>query len=192
MQKTDRKIRPEDVATQLREEVGSLVRKVTSLNMHSRNYRLQAETRHEELDLANHKAQKAEADRTYREMEAKLATSCINTQYKVLQRMYILRVREAEEEVVKLKRKFESMSELARNEVATRDRLITEKDAKIEQLQAHMNSLHYQLEHVVYKMVERLEVRLQEDWTVWAENAKDYHNNAKKILMDLGIGLSFI
>ncbi|EUB60426.1 hypothetical protein EGR_04808 [Echinococcus granulosus] len=120
----------------------------------------------------NLKADKYEARRLIRRLrerivlnqnEAKLATACVNTQYKLLQRLFMLRVHESKEAIARLRKENCDLKAERDKVISAKDELINEKDEQIAKLESHLQSLHFQLERVVLEMVEKLENRLEED-----------------------------
>lgn len=167
-------------------EIGSLTTQLNNLKLH---------TAFESTEKSNLKAEKEKIGRYIRHLnaeialdkeEAKLATSCVNTQYKLLQRLFLLRVHEFKEAIAKLRNENLELKAEYNRMVQTKNELIAEKDEKINRLEIHVQSLHFQLEKVVLEMVEKLESRLDQDRIEWEKLAHDIHDSPIEIMRRLG------
>ncbi|KAL5969843.1 hypothetical protein TSMEX_002456 [Taenia solium] len=129
---------------------------------------------------------------TLNKNEAKLATACVNTQYKLLQRLFMLRIHESKEAIARLRRENFDLKTEYNKAISAKDELINEKDEQIAKLESHLQSLHFQLERVVLEMAEKLETRLEEDRLEWEKEAHTFHEFSVKILQKLGYGTTFM
>ncbi len=73
-----------------------------------------------------------------------------------------------------------------------KDGQLRDKDEQIAKLEAHLQSLHFQLERVVLEMVDKMEQRLEDDRKEWESEADLFHEASFRILQNLGYGTAFI
>ncbi|VDD76683.1 unnamed protein product [Mesocestoides corti] len=151
--------------------------------------------------ISNLKADKVEAKRVIQQLrenitvnttEAKLATACVNAQYKLLQRLFILRVHESKETIAKLKKENFDLKAESNRIIKAKNDLLKEKDEQISKLEAHLQSLHFQLEQVVLDMAEKMEKGLEEDRLNWEKEADSFHESSVRILQKLGYGMAYL
>ncbi|VDM18662.1 unnamed protein product [Hydatigera taeniaeformis] len=182
----------DNIAVSLSNEVSSMQAKMNGL-------KLQALI--DTTVKSNLKADKHESKRlihqlkehiTLNKNEAKLATACVNTQYKLLQRLFMLRIHESKEVIARLRRENFDLKAEYNKVISAKDELINEKDEQIAKLESHLQSLHFQLERVVLEMAEKLETRLEKDRLVWEKEAYAFHESSVKILQKLGYGTTFM
>lgn len=124
--------------------------------------------------------------------EAKLSTSCVNTQYKLLQRLFILRVRESREIINRLKMENSELkvsTERQMNELISKLRV---KEEKIEQLETHLTSLHFQLERVVLEMADKFQSLLEKDHDSWIKDVDIFHEESVKIMRRTDLGFAYL
>ncbi|KAM7543265.1 hypothetical protein Aperf_G00000012015 [Anoplocephala perfoliata] len=171
----------------------ALAIEIASLNAQLNNVKLHAEfesTVKSNLKAENEKTGKyirhLKAEKAFDKEEAKLATSCVNTQYKLLQRLFLLRVHEFKEAITKLRNENLELKSEYKRMLQMKNELIAEKDEKINRLETHAQSLHFQLERVVLEMVEKLGSRLDQDRIEWEKMAYDIHQAPIEIMRKLG------
>ena len=189
--KKKKEAKQEDIVHDPWEEIGPLTAKLNGLQLRSAL---------STTELSNLKADKIEAKRLIQRLqdhialnrnEAKLATACVNTQYKLLQRLFMLRVHESKEAIARLRKENFDLKEECNRITATKDKIISEKDEQIAKLESHLQSLHFQLERVVLEMVEKLESRLDKDRLEWEKQAYDIHESSVKTMQKMGYGTTF-
>lgn len=190
--KKKRDTKQEDGAHESWDEIGALNTKLGGLKLRT----VLCKT-----ELANLKADKHESKRIIKRLqdhvslnknEAKLATACVNTQYKLLQRLFMLRVHESKEAIARLRKENFDLKEECDRLIAAKDKVISEKDEQINKLESHLQSLHFQLERVVLEMVEKLESRLEQDRVEWEKQAYDIHESSVKTMQKMGYGTTFM
>lgn len=190
--KNKREKRPEDIIQDLTVALGATTGKLNALTLReaiNRNVRnrLRAE-KHETKKMIGQLRENVEVNT----MEAKVATACVNTQYKLLQRLFILRVHESKESIARIKKENADVKADAGRAIAVRDRMLQDKDEQITKLEAHLQSLHFQLERVVLEMVEKMEKMLEDDRLEWETEANHFHDTSVKIMQKLGYTTSYI
>ncbi len=180
--KNPKEVNPRERVIILHEQVGALTNRLNACSVreivnNGIQKKLLSEKNADQKKLAN-----MEENLMLNEIEAKLATSCVNTQYKLLQRLFILRLRESKETIANLRNENLDLKAQSETEIGARDRQIAEKDEQIRLLETHLNSLHFQLERVVLEMAEKFEKRIEEDRLSWEKEADQFHVQATKML----------
>ncbi|VDP94703.1 unnamed protein product [Echinostoma caproni] len=126
------------------------------------------------------------------ELDAKFSTSCVHTQYKMLQRLFLLRINESRDTLTRLTRELQTVRAESKEAISIRDRQLAERDARIEQLETHLKSMHYQMSGVFFDLLSRLEVSVTESMTTAKQSADKFHKQAKRELLNLGLDMSLI
>ncbi|KAA0184459.1 hypothetical protein FBUS_00585 [Fasciolopsis buskii] len=142
--------------------------------------------------IAERKAAEAADALTALEWDAKLSTSCVHTQYKILQRLFLLRVNESRDTLMRLTRELHAVRAESKEAISLRDRQLAERDAHIEQLEAHLKSMHYQMSGVFFDLLNRLEMSLDETMAEAKETADQFHIKAKQDLLKYGLEANLI
>ncbi|KAA3679547.1 uncharacterized protein DEA37_0008300 [Paragonimus westermani] len=126
------------------------------------------------------------------ELDAKFATACVHTQYQMLQRLFLLRTDESRAEIVRLTRELEALRSESKATISLRDRLLAERDARIEQLETRMKIMYVQLSGVCFDMLSHLEAAVVSAIEDLRQRADEFHNLAKKELTDCGLDIHLI
>ncbi|THD25761.1 hypothetical protein FGIG_05810 [Fasciola gigantica] len=137
--------------------------------------------------IAERKASEAADALTALELDAKLSTSCVHTQYKMLQRLFLLRINESRDTLLRLTRELHAVRAESKEAISLRDRQLAERDARIEQLETHLKSMHYQMSGVFFDLLSRLEMSLEETMTEAKQSADQFHIKAKRDLLRFGL-----
>ncbi|VDL91778.1 unnamed protein product [Schistocephalus solidus] len=184
--------RPEELVRELTHKLGMMQAKLDTVSLRELvNNSVRKKLTDENIQASRRVAEMRE-NLEMNQLEAKLATSCVNTQYKLLQRLFILRVRESREIITRLKKEHSAVKSLLEYQIASKDRELAEKTATIDKLEKHLNSLHFQLERVVLEMVDKMENALEMDRKQWKDEADRFYEESKMIMKKCGFGKDFI
>nr|VZI27745.1 unnamed protein product [Spirometra erinaceieuropaei] len=191
-QKEKAEKRPEELVRELTHKLGMMQAKLDTVSLREVvNNSVRKKLTDENIQASRRVAEMRE-NLEMNQVEAKLATSCVNTQYKLLQRLFILRVRESREIITRLKKEHSAVKALLEYQIATKEKELAEKTATIEKLEKHLNSLHFQLERVVLEMVDKIEKGLEADRNRWTYEADHFHEESKMIMKKCGFGKEFL
>ncbi|KAF8561434.1 hypothetical protein P879_00778 [Paragonimus westermani] len=142
--------------------------------------------------LAERKATDLQETLLVSELDAKFATACVHTQYQMLQRLFLLRTNESRAEIVRLTRELETLRSESKATISLRDRLLAERDARIEQLETRMKIMYVQLSGVCFDILSHLESAVVGAIEDSQQRADEFHNLAKKELIDCGLDIHLI
>ncbi|KAF5403131.1 hypothetical protein PHET_03440 [Paragonimus heterotremus] len=142
--------------------------------------------------LAERKAADIQETLVASELDAKFATACVHTQYQMLQRLFLLRTNESRAEIVRLTRELEALRSELKTTISLRDRLLAERDARIEQLETRMKGMYIQLSSVCFDMLSHLESAVVGAIEDCRQRADEFHSLAKKELIDCGLDIHLI
>ncbi|VDK72284.1 unnamed protein product [Dibothriocephalus latus] len=184
--------RPEELVRELTHTLGMMQAKLDTVSLRELvNTSVRKKMTDENIQASRRVAEMRE-NLEMNKVESKLATSCVNTQYKLLQRLFILRVRESREIITRLKKEHSEVKALLEFQIASKDQELAEKNATIDKLEKHLNSLHFQLERVVLEMVDKMEKGLEADRSTWEDDADYFYTHSKNIMKKLGYGREFL
>jgi hypothetical protein len=184
--------RPEDVISELEGKFGSTSRKFEALKVAFCQRRILNRNDKESLMLLQLDKERLETHLVELEKDFFDFYDSMNTQYKILQKFTILKVKGLEDQLHLARKKLHDTETDLKGIIDKRTKTIEEKQNRIQNLEMHVSRIHINMEMVLQKTLSDLEKKLSRDCETWQLEGLSLHEDTKTCLVEHDLNVNEI